>query len=75
MPDASHESPMSLFGKKLECQACGMKFGSEAELRQHAAVHMGPKPAAPQGPSCAACGISFRSADELKAHGQQRHGM
>ena len=66
---------MSLFGKKFECQACGMKFASEAELRQHGAVHMAPKPAAPQGPSCPACGASFGSAEELKAHGRQAHGM
>ncbi|HII41064.1 MAG TPA: hypothetical protein HA326_07620 [Thermoplasmata archaeon] len=66
---------MSLFGKKFECQACGMKFNSEAELRQHGAVHMAPKPAVPQGPSCPACGVSFRSQDELKAHAQQHHGM
>ncbi len=75
MPDAPYDSPMSLFGKKFECQACGMKFASEAELRQHGAVHMGPKPAAPKALSCAACGISFRNEDEMKAHGRQRHGM
>lgn len=67
---------MSLFGKKLECPACGMKFASEAELRQHGAVHMAPKaPAAPRGPSCPVCGMSFRSPEEQKAHGQQAHKM
>ncbi len=53
-----------------------MKFASEAELRQHGAVHMAPKaPAVPQGPSCPVCGMSFRSPEELKAHGQQAHTM
>ena len=65
---------MSLFGKKFDCPACGMTFASEAELRQHGAVHSAPKaPSAPQGPSCPVCGASFGSPEELKAHAQQAH--
>ncbi len=67
---------MSLFGKKLECPACGMKFASEAELRQHGAVHAASKPAAaPPRPACPVCGMAFNSPEELKAHGQQAHKM
>lgn len=65
---------MSLFGKKYGCQACGMKFGSEAELRQHGAVHMASKPSAPAGPSCPACGARFAGQDELRSHAAQSHG-
>lgn len=66
---------MSLFGKKLECPACGVKFASEAELRQHGAVHASKPAAAPQKPSCPVCGVAFNSPEELKAHGQQAHQM
>ena len=67
---------MSLFGKKFECPACGMKFSSEAELRQHGAVHSAPMaPAAPQGRSCPACGACFRSPEDLTAPAQQAHRM
>ncbi len=66
---------MSLFGKKYECLACGMKFASEAELRRHGAVHTASKPSASQGPSCAACSISFRNEDERRIHGRQHDGM
>ncbi len=66
---------MSLFGKKYACQSCGMKFGSEADLSQHNAVHMASKPTAPAGPACPTCGASFRNQDELRAHSRQRHEM
>ena len=67
---------MSLFGRKFECPACGMKFSSEGELRQHGSVHMASKPAAaPPAPTCPSCGMSFRSPEELKAHAQEAHRM
>jgi predicted RNA-binding Zn-ribbon protein involved in translation (DUF1610 family) len=65
---------MALFGKKYSCQTCGMKFGSEAELREHSKMHMSAaKPVATL--SCPACGASFRTQSELAEHKRKAHPM
>jgi transcription elongation factor Elf1 len=65
---------MALFGKKFTCAACGMKFGSEAEFKEHSKMHMSAaKPSSTF--TCAACGMTFNSSEEMRAHGRQAHKM
>ncbi|HXW36817.1 MAG TPA: C2H2-type zinc finger protein [Nitrososphaerales archaeon] len=61
------------FGKKYKCDACGAKFSTEAELKEHAKVH-----AVPSGGSggqtqamafkCSQCSASFATQAELTEH-------
>lgn len=59
------------------CAACGASFATEAELKQHGAMHQSAPSSAESPPSfaCKACGASFGSETELKAHGAQAHRM
>ncbi|GEM_PF-1685067 len=69
------------FGKKFKCDTCGAKFSTEAELKEHAKVHMKPMATMPgQGPEmqamsykCSACGLSFGSQAELMDHDKRAH--
>lgn len=65
---------MALFGKKFRCETCGMKFRTEAELREHGKMHMQQMPAR-RDFTCQTCGASFHSETELKQHGARVHGM
>ncbi len=65
---------MALSGKKYSCPSCGMKFGSDAELREHNKMHMtSASPAAAVG--CPMCGASFRSQTEFDEHKRKAHRM
>ncbi|AFU58912.1 zinc finger C2H2 domain-containing protein [Candidatus Nitrososphaera gargensis Ga9.2] len=66
---------MELFGKKVECKACGAKFKSEEELMEHGKMHMGETHdhSDHEHFACKACGVTFHSEVELKEHGQKHH--
>lgn len=70
---------MPLFGKKYKCDACGAKFKSEPELREHAKMHMGSgagaSPPSGQQFSCKSCGMKFNSQAELMDHAKKAHPM
>jgi hypothetical protein len=61
-----------------KCDACGITFATEAELREHGKRHAaGESHHEGHGHpdySCG-CGASFHSEVELKRHAAQAHGM
>ncbi|MDE1853974.1 MAG: C2H2-type zinc finger protein [Thaumarchaeota archaeon] len=66
------------FGKKFKCDTCGAKFSTEAELKEHAKMHMQPMSgsgsmAKAAGYKCDACGMTFATQAELMEHSKRAH--
>jgi DNA-directed RNA polymerase subunit RPC12/RpoP len=65
------------FGKKFKCGTCGAKFSTEAELKEHAKMHI--QPTASPGPQqamvfkCNACGMTFETQAQLVDHQKRAH--
>jgi uncharacterized C2H2 Zn-finger protein len=61
---------------KFECGACGAKFTSERELKEHGKAHAGMQTDDHSGHehfTCNVCGSAFHSEAELKEHGKRFH--
>jgi ribosomal protein L40E len=59
----------------FSCPSCGATFPTEAELKNHAAVHMPGGKTSLQEFTCKACGARFPSEAELSAHERKAHPM